>query len=396
MEEKHLEQGGAVRLYEKDSHLSEFRAAVLACEPYEKGYRVSLDQTAFFPEGGGQSGDRGWLDGVEVFDTQEDKSGVIWHLTKEPVPVGTEAEGRLDYELRFSRMQQHTGEHIVSGLAHSLYGYDNVGFHLGEELTTLDFNGELSGEQILELERRANQAVWENIEVQVRYPDDRELENLEYRSKIQIEGQVRIVSIPGYDMCACCAPHVKRTGEIGLIKLIGCERHRGGCRVTMVCGGRALKDYQEKQRGVGEVSAELSAKPDQIGEAVRRLKEQQARTQEHLNRIQAVYLAEKLEQIRPGQQNVCIFEEELDNIAVRNFVNGAMERCPGICAAFVGTDDAGYRYILGSRNVDLRVFVKELNARFQGRGGGKPEMVQGSLTGSRDEIEKMIMEGQKR
>ena len=248
----------------------------------------------------------------------------------------------------------------------------------------------------MELERRANQAVWENIEVQVRYPDSGELEDLEYRSKIQIEGQVRIVSIPGYDMCACCAPHVKRTGEIGLIKLIGCERHRGGCRVTMVCGGRALKDYQEKQRGVGEVSAELSAKPDQIGEAVRRLKEQQARTQEHLNRIQAVYLAEKLEQIRPGQQNVCIFEEDLDNIAVRNFVNGAMERCPGVCAAFVGTDGAGYRYILGSRNVDLRVFVKELNARFQGKGGGKPEMVQGSLTGNRDEIEKMIMEGQKR
>ena len=225
------------------------------------------------------------------------------------------------------------------------------------------------------------------------YPDSEELKKLDYRSKIEIEGQVRLVSVPGYDICACCAPHVQRTGEIGVIKVQSCERHRGGCRVTIVCGDRALKDYQEKQRGVTDVSVALSARPDQIGEAVLRLKEQQEKLREHLNRMQALYLEEKLCRIRPDQRNVCIFEEDLDNIAVRNFINGAVERCPGICAAFVGTDNAGYRYILGSRNVDLRVFVKELNARFRGKGGGKPEMVQGSLTGTREEIEKMIMEG---
>ena len=393
MEEKHLQQGGATRrLYYEDSHLKEFRAVVLSCEKYKDGYRVELDRTAFFPEGGGQFGDRGWLDGIQVTDTREE-DGVIWHMTAEAVPEGSEVLGRLDYEERFSRMQQHTGEHILSGLVHSMYGYDNVGFHLGQDATTLDFNGELSGEQILDLERRANQAVYEDIPVQVLYPDSEELKKLDYRSKIEIEGQVRLVSVPGYDICACCAPHVQRTGEIGVIKVQSCERHRGGCRVTIVCGDRALKDYQEKQRGVTDVSVALSARPDQIGEAVLRLKEQQEKLREQLNRMQALYLEEKLGRIRPDQRNVCIFEEDLDNIAVRNFINGAVERCPGICAAFVGTDDGGYRYILGSRNVDLRVFAKELNARFQGKGGGKPEMVQGSLTGTREEIEKMIMEG---
>ena len=396
MEAKHVTQDGAAeRLYDQDSHLKEFRASVLVCEKYKEGYRTALDRTAFFPEGGGQFGDRGWLDDTEVTDTQEGTDGVIWHMTKTPVAAGSEVTGRLDYTERFSRMQQHTGEHIVSGLVHSLYGYDNVGFHLGEGLTTLDFNGELSPEQVEQLERRANRAVYENVEVQVFYPNREELKKLEYRSKIEIEGQVRIVSIPGYDICACCAPHVKRTGEIGMIKILDCERHRGGCRVTIVCGDRALRDYREKQQSVTEVSVMLSAKPDRIGEAVLRLKEQQEKTREHLNRMQAAYLEAKLDQIGADQQNICIFEEDLDNIAVRNFVNGAMERCPGICAAFVGTDETGYRYILGSRNADLRVFVKDLNSRFQGKGGGKPEMVQGSLTGARDEIEKMIMEEQK-
>ena len=184
MEEKHLQQGGAARrLYYEDSHLKEFRAAVLSCEKYKDGYRVELDRTAFFPEGGGQFGDRGWLDGIQVTDTREE-DGVIWHMTAEAVPEGSEVLGRLDYTERFSRMQQHTGEHILSGLVHSLYGYDNVGFHLGQEATTLDFNGELSGEQILDLERRANQAVYEDIPVQVLYPDSEELKKLDYRSKI--------------------------------------------------------------------------------------------------------------------------------------------------------------------------------------------------------------------
>lgn len=379
------------KLFYTDSHMREFTATVLACVQEQDGYRIVLDRTAFFPEGGGQFGDIGRIDDAEVYDTHE-KDGIIYHYTKEPLPVGAGVTGRLDFGERFLRMQQHSGEHILSGIVHQRFGYDNVGFHLGRDVTTLDFNGDLTEEQVQEAETAANRAVFANLPVNVLYPSKEELAAMEYRSKIEIEGQVRIVSIPGIDTCACCAPHVERTGEIGLIKVLSCERHRGGCRVTIVCGSRALADYRQKQQSVTEVSVALSAKPELIGEAVRHLKEQQAQAKERLNRMQEQYLQQKLAGITEADQNVCIFEEELDNIAARNFVNGAMERCGGICGAFIGTDEGGYRYILGSRNVDLRVFVKELNVRFSGKGGGKPQMVQGSLRGNAGEIAKIIAE----
>ena len=268
-----------------------------------------------------------------------------------------------------------------------MYGYDNVGFHLGADLTTLDFNGELTPEQVREVETLSNQAVFDNIPVQILYPSKEELARLDYRSKIEIEGQVRLVSIPGVDLCACCAPHMRTTGEIGLIKILDCEKHRGGCRMTMVSGMRALEDYRQKQQSVTEVSVELSARPDQIGEAVRHQKEQLLKQREHLNQLQAAYLDGKLAEITPETKNVCIFVEEL---AVRNFVNEAMERCSGVCAAFVGSDAGGYRYILGSRTEDMRAFAKKLNAAFAGKGGGRPEMVQGSLTGAQEEIRAMV------
>ena len=383
------------KLYYEDSHLKEFTATVLSCEERltakgkKDGYAVVLDQTAFFPEGGGQLGDRGWIDGVEVYDTHE-KGGVILHYTKTPVEVGKTITGKLDFAERFSRMQEHSGEHIVSGIVHRLHGYDNVGFHLGSENTTLDFNGELSEGQLLAVERLANEAVFADLPVQISYPSKEELKTIDYRSKIEIEGQVRLVEIPGVDLCACCAPHVNHTGEIGMIKLISCDRHRGGCRVTMLAGVRALKDYQEKQAQVTAVSVALSAKPDKIGEAVLRLKEQQEVTRFQLNRMQAIYLDQKLDSISPEDTTALLFEEDLDNVAVRNFVNSAVERFDGICAAFVGTNEKGYRYILGSKTKDVRDLAKELNTRFAGKGGGKPEMVQGSLTGAETEIRAAI------
>ncbi len=399
MEEKQMTSTGreTEKLYVKDSHRKEFEATVLSCEEKltangeKTGWRIVLDRTAFFPEGGGQFGDVGVLDDVEVFDTHE-KGGVIYHETKEPLEPGRTVKGKLDFAVRFDRMQQHSGEHILSGLVHNLYGYDNVGFHLGTEITTLDFNGALTEEQVQDLELRANHAVFENVPVQVLYPAKEQLKSVEYRSKIEIEGQVRIVSIPGYDICACCAPHVARSGEIGLLKIVSCEKHRGGCRMTILCGSRALADYQKKQQSVTEVSVALSAKPEKIGEAVLHLKEQQSRLREQLNRMQSLYLQRKLEELPLESRNVCIFEAELDNIAARNFVNAAMERCEGICGVFVGTDENGYHYILGSRTVDLRPFSRTLNEKFQGKGGGKPEMVQGSLTGNAEEIRKIMME----
>ena len=374
------------KLYDKDSYLQEFQATVISCEQKsETTWSIVLDKTAFFPEGGGQTGDTGWLNEIEVIDTRE-KAGVIYHETKVPLEVGMHVAGKIDFAKRFDKMQQHTGEHILSGIVCATYGYNNVGFHLSTEITTLDFDGELSAEQVRELEIKVNLAIHANIPVQVKFPTKAELSEMEYRSKIEIEGQVRIVEIPEIDRCACCAPHVRTTAEVGLLKIQSCDRHRGGCRLTIVCGMRALKDYQQKQESVGKVSAALSAKPDRIAEAVKNLQEQQTSLREQLNRIQAMYLKGKLGMLTGEEKSVCIFEETLDSIAIRNFVNDAMEKCDGICGAFIGTDNSGYHYILGSKTVDMREFSKKLNEKFQGKGGGKPQMVQGSLNGEKKAI----------
>ena len=378
-------------LYDTNSYLKEFTATVISCEQKnDTAWCVVLDKTAFFPEGGGQTGDTGWLNEIAVTDTRE-KDGIIYHKTKAPLEAGTQVNGKIDFTARFDKMQQHTGEHILSGIVCSTYGYNNVGFHLSSEITTLDFDGELSAEQVHEVENRVNQAIHENIPVQVKFPTKAELAELDYRSKIEIEGQVRIVEIPGVDRCACCAPHVKSTAEVGILKILSCDRHRGGCRLTIVCGMRALTDYQKKQESVGKISVALSAKPEKIAEAVEHLQEQQQKLKEQLNQIQSMYLQEKLEKIQPSDTYVCIFEESLDSIAMRNFVNAAMEKCDGICGAFIGTDEKGYHYILGSKTKDVREIAKKLNERFHGKGGGKPQMVQGSLIGTKEEIQEMLI-----
>lgn len=380
------------KLYDKDSYLTEFQAVVLDCrQKNESVWQVVLDKTAFFPEGGGQTGDTGWLNEVEVTDTRE-KEGVIFHETKAPLQVGMQVAGKIDFAARFDKMQQHTGEHILSGTVCAAYGYNNVGFHLSSEITTLDFDGELDAEQVRETELRVNQVIYENLPVCVKFPAKEELAELNYRSKIEIEGQVRIVEIPGVDRCACCAPHVKTTAEVGMVKIVSCERHRGGCRLTILCGMRALKDYQKKQEISGKISASLSAKQDQLVEAVEHLQNQQAKLREQLNHIQAMYLQQKLEKVSPQDQAVLLFEEGIDSIAVRNFVNDAMERCDGVCAAFLGNDEQGYHYILGCKGNDVRELGKKLNERFSGKGGGKPQMIQGSLKGKKEEIKEVFYE----
>ena len=241
------------KLFYKDSHLAEFTATVQSCEQEEKYYKVVLDRTAFFSEGGGQSADTGILDGVKVFDVQE-KDGILYHMTEKPLKIGNTIEGKIDWDERFSKMQQHSGEHIVSGLIHQKYGYNNVGFHLGQDAVTMDFDGVITKEQLKEIEFLANEGVAKNLDILVDYPTEEELDKITYRSKIEIEGQIRIVTIEGYDVCACCAPHVKKTGEIGLIKLTNVQNYKGGVRITMLCGFRALADYNEKETSVRKVS----------------------------------------------------------------------------------------------------------------------------------------------
>ena len=379
------------KLFYEDSHMITFSAVVEACEKVGEYYEAVLDRTAFFPEGGGQYADTGVVDGVKVLDAQE-RDGVIYHKVEAPLTVGKKVEGKIDWEERFSKMQQHSGEHIVSGIVHATYGYDNVGFHMGQDAITIDFNGVLTKEQLKEVEKRANEAVVANLDVQVECPTKEELVHMKYRSKIEIEGQVRLVTIPGHDACACCAPHVKKTGEIGLVKFIGMQNYKGGVRVSMLCGFRALADYEEKSESVKQLSVMLSAPECEIVNEVSRLKDDISEHKIEIAQLQQKLLVCKANQIEQGQKMVVVFDSELDGNAPRELTNLLLERNAQVGAVFAGNESDGYRYVVGSKSVDVRMFAKIFNEKFQGRGGGKPEMVQGSLKGPEVEIREAMDE----
>lgn len=373
------------KLFYEDSHRKEFDAVVRACLPDGDKYRIVLDRTAFFPEGGGQYADTGDLGGVEVIDARE-KEGVVYHITREPLAEGTKVHGRINWEERFEKMQQHSGEHIISGLVHEQFGYNNVGFHLGSDYCTLDFDGPITREQLKEIERKANGAVFENVDIEVSYPTKEELASLDYRSKIEIEGQVRIVTVPGYDVCACCAPHVKKTGEIGLIKLVNMMNYKGGERITMLCGYRALADYDRKDESAKAISAVLCAKETDIAQAVDHLKAEQMSLKGKLASLQQKMVTYQAREIDVSEDVVTVFDRELTGNAPRELMNQLLSRGAKVCAVFAGTDGDGYRYVIGSHTEDVRPLCKRLNGAFSGRGGGKPEMVQGSLTGSEEAV----------
>lgn len=377
------------KLFYKDSCIKEFDAAVLSCEPEKDGYKAVLDRTAFFPEGGGQYGDTGVLNGIPVTDTKE-KDGIVYHYTKKPLEVGVKVYGKLDWELRFERMQQHSAEHIVSGIVHRRFGYENVGFHLGADYCTMDFNGPITKDELREIEAEANRAVFSNIPVYVKYPDERLLARMEYRSKIKITGQVRIVEIPGIDVCACCAPHVQSTGQIGLIKLVDMTNYKGGERIHMLSGIRALSDYQRKQESAKRIGSLLCEKEDHLTDAVEHLKQEAVKLKGEIAGLKRQILIYKAQETDISEGVVFVFDKDLTGEAPRELMNLLLERGARVCAVFAGTEEKGYRYVIGSRTEDVRLLNQKLKEKFSARGGGKPEMVQGSLTGTVDQIKALL------
>lgn len=366
------------KLYDLNPKLRMFQAHVLECVPKDGKFLLVLDRTAFYPEGGGQPSDRGVLNFANILDVQE-KNGVILHTSDRPFQEGAAVSGGIDWPRRFALMQQHTGEHIVSGLAHRLYGLENVGFHMSEAALTVDLNGELSDGQLELIERLANEAVWQNLAVKVAYPSAEELEKLSYRSKKKLTGKVRIVEIPGFDTCACCGTHVTRTGEIGAIKLLSSQRYKGGTRLTMVCGGQALRDYGERLAGVSAVSVLLSAKPAEIEQAARRLLQENSDLKRRSSSLQTELFRLKANALSPDFGNVLAFEDDLTPDELRRFSLILSERCSAAAAVFSGSDALGYRYAVSDAAHDVRPYAKELSAAFSGRGGGPKELVQGSV-----------------
>ena len=388
-----MEIAKTVRLYDQDAYATKFEAEVLACEEVEKKekkvYQIWLDQTLFFPEEGGQSPDMGTIDGIKVLDVQI-KDEVITHTLAAPLAVGTTVKGVVDWKHRFYNMQQHSGEHIFSGIVHNRFGYDNVGFHLSDSIVTMDFNGVITAEDIEEIETEVNQAIIENIPVEVSYPTKEELKVLEYRSKIEIEGQVRIVTIPGYDVCACCAPHVRRTGEIGMLKVMNVQSYKGGVRISILCGFRALEAFRQKADIITELMAQFSTNQEALVENVTKLKNTNQTMKNQLASAKQELMEYKVAAIPEDSENAILFESDLDTPVVRNVVNGLVEKFTGICAVFVGNDESGYQFIIGSKNKDCRQIAAALREKLSARGGGSDKMIQGSVAASQLQIEELL------
>ena len=372
------------KLYYEDSHLASFRGTVLSCAETKAGWEILLDATAFYPEGGGQAADTGTLGHVKVLDTRERGETVV-HICDGPLDVGMEVEGNIDYPARFLRMQQHTGEHIVSGLLFQRYGCHNVGFHMGSDIITIDFDVVIPAEALPEIEQKANQAVWANLPVKTWYPSETELPTVSYRSKKELPWPVRIVRIPGFDTCACCGTHVQATGEIGIIKLFSAVNFRGGTRMEMACGSAALSILNTAYTQNRQVGAAFSAQAQETGAAARRMNELVAAQKYRITGLER-RIFDTIAQSYAGEQQVLHFEEDLDGDGLRTLTDKLLCAGVGTAAVFTGTDTEGYAFCLASREADLRPACKEMTIALHGRGGGKPGFQQGRVMAAREEI----------
>lgn len=372
------------KLYYEDCHLSHFTARVLRCHDTQKGWEVLLDATAFYPEGGGQACDLGTLGGVRVLDVRE-QDGEILHLCSGPLSIGEAVEGQINEARRFDLMQQHSGEHIVSGIIHRRYGYNNVGFHIGSEVMTIDFDGLIPVDALEEIELRANRAVWKNLPLRCWYPSPEELPSIQYRTKRILPWPVRIVEIPGVDRCACCGVHVAATGEIGLIKLLSCVKFHQGVRIELVCGRRALTHICQVYEQNRQVSQAFSTKLLETGAAAKRMNEQLS-----AEKFRCVGLERRIFTAiaagSAGKGDVLCFEPGLNSTGVRELADKIADVCGGTAAVFSGESGA-YCVCLISRNKDVRSLGAEMAKALNGRGGGKPEAYQGSVRASKEEVQ---------
>ena len=372
------------KLYYIDAYTKEFDATVTSVKAEGYFYLVTLDRTAFFPTEGGQSADTGTLAGNRVLDVTE-RDGEIIHKLDGVVAVGDKVHGVIDFDARFEKMQCHTAEHILCGIIHNLYGYNNVGFHLGD-IVTFDIDSMLTREQLSEVELLANRAVFDNLEVKAEFPSPDVLRTMSYRSKLDIYENVRIVKIGDIDSCACCAPHVSRTGEIGLIKLLNSESHRGGVRIYMVAGYRALTDYNYRLNEERKISAILSVPQGSLANGV---EEQNALLESARATIKSMLLSSarrEAEALPETEGNVVKYFPDMNMDALREFSKCSSGKVSGILVSLCG-EEGDYKYVISSEQVNLREIVSDMNTALCGKGGGRAEMLQGSFSASLSEIE---------
>ena len=365
------------KLYYQDHYLTTFTARVLTCEPAKTGFLVTLDRTAFYPEGGGQPADHGTLGAAAVTDVHE-KDGLIFHTCDAPVETGAAVEGSIDWPRRFDHMQQHSGEHILSGLLCSLYDCDNVGFHLGADTVTIDYNRELTWEQVLEAERRANETIWVDTPVEITFPSPEALEQLHYRSKKELTGQVRIVTFPGADCCACCGTHVRRAGEVGLIKVLSCQKFREGVRMEILCGQRAYRYLSQVYDQDHAVAQLLSVKPQDTLAAVERQNAELTAAKQRMTELEDQLFSLRAQALT-GRGSVLLVEPPMRPDGARKLADAVAKAAGGLAAVFAGEGNSHVYALVQADGGDITPLVKRLNAALSGRGGGRNGFAQGSV-----------------
>ena len=374
------------KLYETDGMLFAFRAKILDKKQTEKGYEIILDQTAFFPEGGGQTADTGYIGEARVLDVQI-RDGEIVHFA-DRFPGKDEVECRLDADERFRKMQNHLGEHLLCGAIHQLYGYENVGFHLGSDYMTFDISGPMTAEQIRAAEILANRAVAQNAPVRCYYPEN--VSALDYRAKserLEDVADIRLVEVEGFDRCACCAPHLDEAGKVGLIKIVDAMKYKGGMRFWALCGFDALADYDHRLTEIRKVSSLLSAKPTEIAEAVKSKLDEISELKKTVGALKRELNALKLASLGQTDQNICIFDDSMDGNTMREFATGGMKKTSAVFAVFSGSDETGYQFVIGSESIKLKAKIPEFKTALGGKCGGSDKMLFGHADRSRNEIE---------
>ena len=391
-----------IEIYYQSAYIKEFDATVTGCEKAtlegQNLFLLTLDRTAFFPEQGGQTSDFGILtteDGVtcSIKNVSIDEDHIIRHLSDTCLEPGTKIHGKIDWEHRFSNMQQHTGEHIFSGIVHSRFGFDNVGFHLSDQEVTMDYNGVLTEADICEIEMLTNRAIWENIDVVCEFPSKEALANIDYRSKKELDGDVRIVSIRGYDACACCAPHVLKTGEIGILKVVGLQNYKKGVRVNILCGKRALEYICAEHTIVSKLSGIFTTSRDNIIASVKRNADEMSKTKAELSETREKLIEAEIKEIDPGLFDVFLIKEQgYDANVMRKTVNALAALHGGFCGVFSGNSQSGYNFVLcsGKEGKDAKQFLEQIKERFEVKGGGSPKMIQGSISCQEEDLLNMI------
>lgn len=385
------------RLYEEAPTLARCTARVAACRPDPKDPRYwlcALDATVFYPEGGGQPCDLGTLDGVPVLAVHQDGENIIWHRTAAPLEAGRQVEAAIDWDRRFDLMQQHTGEHILSGTLHRMFGAENVGFHIGSPWVRMDIDLPLTPDQLAQAERAANRTVQRDGPIRCWYPAPQELAQLHYRSKKELDGPVRLVDAAGADLCACCGTHVATAGQVGVIQILSAQHYKGGVRLAVACGMRAVAEMQVLRADAQAAGARLSVPAGQLTGAAERLLAAQSAQKQRAAALQSTLADALAAAAQPGRAQV-VFLDGPDGDGLRRIAMAVAAKTGALCAAFA-PGGQGLAYALAAaKDGDVRELCRRMNAQFSGRGGGKAGFCQGSLPADADRqaVERFLQNG---